>query len=195
MIKNFKIFEKIEYKGYYDKTGGLISMNDSGEFIRYNKPDVNDYSDEFWKFIKISDWNKIIKSRNNFGFKNKTEEFKMKIRIFKNFEYDTFMNFYDEYHKLYKELFNYFKPIWLDDKYNIFMPSDDGYSDLISSVIGKGEFFINRCINNHKLFVDMAMKSEYAENFGYIFQTTWKEYDEINTKYYPLYRDSKKFNL
>ena len=33
------------------------------------------------------------------------------------------------------------------------------------------------------------------EKIEYIFQTTWKEYDEIRTEYDPLYRDSKKFNI
>jgi len=196
MITNFKIFEGSDNNSYYyDKNNSLISMNDNGEYIRFIKPDVNNYSEVFWKFIKISDWNKIIKSRNNIGQKNKTENFKLKIRVFKNFEYDTIMSFYDEYEKLYKELFNYFKPIWLDEKYNIFMPSDDGYSDLISSVIGKGKLFIKKCINDHDVFINMAMTFEYVENFEYIWQTTLSEYDKIRTEYDPLYRDSKKFNL
>ena len=192
MITNFNIFEKIDY---YDNNGNLIYSNNNGDVIRSNKPNVNNYSDEFWKFITVANWNKIIKTKDEFENKDKEEELKLKIRVFKNFEYDTIMNFRKEYDKLTEELYLYFKPTWLDNKYSKFMPSDDGYFDLISSVIGKGEFFIKRCINNHKLFADMAKNNEYVENFGYIFQTTWKEYDEINTKYYPLYRDSKKFNL
>jgi len=195
MITIFKIFENIEYNEHYDKNGNLITITSNGDIIRINKPNVNNYSDDFWNFIRVVDWNKIIKTKDEFENKDKEEELKLKIRVFKNFEYNTLMNFKNEYDKLIEELYLYFKPTWLDNKYSAFMPSDDGYLDLISSIIGKGEFFINRCINYHKLFIDMAKNNKYVENFGYIFQTSWKEYDEINTKYYPLYRDSKKFNM
>lgn len=195
MITNFKVFEKIEYKGYHDENGNLITTNYNGDFVRYNKPDVNDYSDDFWNFIRVADWNRIIKTIHDSGFKNKKEVLKLKVRVFKKYEYDVFMSFNNEYDKLEKQLSEYFRPVWLDDKYDIFMPSDDGYSDLISSIIGRGKMFVKKCINDHNVFINMAKNNEYVENFGQIWQTTWKEYDEIRKEYDPLYRDINKFNI
>ena len=63
MITNFNIFEKIDY---YDNNGNLIYSNNNGDVIRSNKPNVNNYSDEFWKFITVANWNKIIKTKDEF---------------------------------------------------------------------------------------------------------------------------------
>jgi len=59
------------------------------------------------------------------------------------------------------------------------MPSDDGYWDLLSSIIGFGKKFVIKCINNKMEFVEVAEKDNYIENFSYLFQISEKEYNEI----------------
>ena len=67
------------------------------------------------------------------------------------------------YKELYDKLYQYFYDEWL--KYCIyhFIPSDDGYSDLISSMIGKGKKKLIECIKDINNFVKMAKDENYKE--------------------------------
>jgi hypothetical protein len=162
-------------------------------FEKTTKPNLNNYSEDLFRLIQIADWQQVINKNNNRELKEIEIE-KMKGRIFKKFEYEDFINLSTEYLKLEKELKKYFTSLWLsqDNPLNV---SDDGYWDLISSIIGKGKIFINDCINDKNILIDMAKKENYSENFSYIWQTTYKEYVNIRSKYDPLYKDINKFNL
>ncbi len=71
----------------------------------------------------------------------------------------------------YKKLLNllkyYFEPVWLSDV--VSGPSDDGYWDIRSSIIGFGKEFFLDSLEDDQLFIDMCIHHDYAENFGYIF--------------------------
>ena len=71
------------------------------------------------------------------------------------------------YQKILKKLDFYFQPVWLSDAVN--GPSDDGYWDLRSSIIGFGKTFLINSLNDDQIFIDMVDNHNYAENFGYVF--------------------------
>ena len=165
-------------------------------FEKYKqKPDVNSLSDEFWKMVKFANWNKFIKDSKKEDF-NYIDTFeKVKFKIFSKYSYEEVHNFFTDCHTLYYQLYDYFKDIWLDKKYSDFMPSDDGYVDFISSIIGKGKEFTKKCIDDEKVFIKMAKNEDYAENFVYFLQSDEDEYWEIRSLFDPLVRDTRKFDI
>ena len=66
------------------------------------------------------------------------------------------------------------------------------YSDLISSIIGRGKIFAKNIILNTEVFMRMAKTEDYAENFCYLFSVNKREYDKILE---PMYKDISKLNL
>jgi hypothetical protein len=172
MITKFKIFENKEIK-----------------------PNVNSVSPEFWKMVKIADWKSVIKGYHEHPTIDQTHRdfFKnAQARIYTKYDFYQIKQFDAECYLIYQQLYDYFKPIWLDDKYNDYMPSDDGYSDLISSIIGLGKTFTNSCVNDTNKFLKMAKDDYYVENFTYLFEIDENEYAEIRSDSDPLWGAARK---
>jgi hypothetical protein len=167
-----------------------------------NKPDVNSLNPEFWKMVRLANWKGAIKifksntSMNSYSQAKKDEYWEqMQGRLYMKYEYDKIKEFEKEYHRIYIQLYDYFNSTWLDKKYYSIMPSDDGYSDLLSSIIGKGKTFTKSCIDNIDNFIKMAKDDDYMENFVYLLQIDFNEYAEIKSKFDPLYGDMRKYNI
>ena len=166
-------------------------------------------NDDFWKMVDYINWYNIT----NFGKTNGTsyhmyiarKKFKIfmnkKIRIeklnkvnskiFKSQD-DIFIYYKLTYDKILKMTHDYFYDLWLTGKLNV---SDDGYWDLLSSVIGLGKDFIINCIKDENVLIKMADDDYYSENFSYIFKVDEKEYLELKEKYNPFNMDVRKYNL
>ena len=164
-------------------------------FNRY--PKVNVASREFWKMVTLVNWKDVINSSKKTvtGYKSQESFNNAQKRLVTNYEYEQIKDFIHEYRNIYNSLSDFLEDIWFDNRYKNFMPSDDGYSDLISSIIGKGKLFTKKCIENPQVFVDMAKNDDYVENFIYLLQITEPEYIELRSKYDPLFRDMYKYNL
>lgn len=169
-----------------------------------NKPNVNLASPEFWKMVKIANWNAVItfykKNPSSFfrsSLKDKTPSFyeQAQNRIYSEYSFEEVKNFRENYYFIFYRLYDYFEKIWLNKRYDKFMPSDDGYSDLISSVIGKGKTFTKECIDVPNVFIKMAKNNDYVENFGYIFDADENEYWEVKEMFDPFLRDVRKYNV
>ena len=161
------------------------------------KPDINSVSTEFWKMVQIANWKSMIrtyqKGLSNIPYMLLLEQ--PKKRLYLRYDFNEIVRFLPQYDTIYFQLYDYFENILNDKKYEDFRPGDDGYTDLISSVVGKGKTFVKKCIDNPELFIDMARDDDYVENFRYLLQIDEKEYGEIKSKYDPLYRDTRKYNL
>ena len=158
-----------------------------------NKPNLNSVSKDFWDMVRIANWSSVIDGyKNNPSINNLHRSFfeDAQGRIFLKYSYSQIKQFENEYDNIYYQLYDYFKSTWLDDKYNKFMPSDDGYSDLLSSIIGKGKYFVQKCINNTDFFVRMAESDDYVENFQYLFMVNEEEYKKLKFDYM-----GKSYNL
>jgi len=162
------------------------------------KPDVNSVSPEFWKMIEIADWKSVIEGyRKHPTIDNTHKDFfnDAQKRIIVKYEFSEIKQFEKECHKIYIQLYRYFESTWLDDKYGKYMPSDDGYGDMLSSVIGLGKKFVINCINDVNLFINMAKDDYYAENFTYLFFIDEEDYVEIRSEADPLWGAARKYNL
>jgi len=157
-----------------------------------NKPDVNSLSPEFWQMVRIANWKSVFKGR----YRNNTDFYeKIQKRVYLKYDFDEIIKFKKEYQIFYDQLHKYFRSTWLNKKYREVMPSDDGYSDLLSSIIGRGKIFTKKCINDKDVMIEMSRNNEYAENFGYILQVGEKGYWKIKEKFDPFWSDIKSFNL
>jgi len=159
------------------------------------KPDLNVVSPEFWKMARTVNWKKVAKdyTENPNGYNDffrKAQE-----RVYKKYDFTQIRQFEKECHDLYQQLSEYFRSTWLDDRYSKFMPSDDGYWDLLSLIIGFGKGFLIKCINDKKEFVKVAKEYNYVENFSYLFIVDEKEYIKIRSRVDPFFRDIKKYNI
>lgn len=161
------------------------------------RPNVNVASQEFWKMVTLVNWKDVINSskKTKTGYKSEEAFNNAEKRLVTNYEYTQIEKFEHDYRLIFNSLADYFEDIWLDDKYRTFMPSDDGYSDVISSIVGKGKWFTKKCIENTEEFIDMIKNDDYVENFGYLFQMNESQYIETRSKYDPLFRDMYKYNL
>jgi len=163
-----------------------------------NTPDVNSVSDKFWEMVEVANWNAVVKGyKGNPIVREDRQDFykQAQNRIYSKYTFKEIENFNNEYHKIYTQVYNYFEPIWLDEKYSDVMPSDDGYTDLISSLIGKGKKYTKICIEHTGFFIQMARDDDYVENFGYILNVDEDEYWEIKEEFDPLLKDVRKYNL
>ena len=160
---------------------------------------LNNTSDEFWEMVKIVDWDKVIKEKSDWN-RNSDDAYIIgrisinrnsddaeqdaKMRLYKSFEYDEIEKFYDEYHDIQSELYEQLEDNWLNEPgYGV---SDDGYSDLLSSIIGKGKEFIISVINDPTIPVEMVKTNSYAENFGYLLNVDYEDKDKLHKLYYDL---------
>ena len=128
----------------------------------------------FWKIVDKINWKLVMEEKtdvtkerlynaiNQFNRKSKLDQ--IENRDFHKIEIEELKKYYL---KLLKLLEYYFQPVWLSDAVN--GPSDDGYWDLRSSIIGFGKEFLLESLNDDQLFIDMIQDNNYAENFGYIF--------------------------
>ena len=124
---------------------------------------------KFWGVVDAINWQKLIKgSWKNVAYHQDQYVEKGK-EILLTFDVETVQYVEDKYNKLYDNLSKYFQSIWLSDS-NREGPSDDGYTDLMSSMVGFGKDFVIAALNSPRsVFMDMATNDKYAENFGYIF--------------------------
>lgn len=167
------------------------------KFNDFNIPDVNSVSKDFWKMVTVANWKLVIKIKKNYLLPNDERDMAMKkakYRVYSKYSFEDVNTFYDEYYVIYDQLYDWFNPIVQDDWIK-FPISDDSYSDLLSSIIGKGKKFVKECIFDTKLFIEMAKNRDYAESFLYILQVDENEYNEIKEEFDPMYKDMKKFNL
>jgi len=166
-----------------------------------NKPDVNSLSKEFWKMVRLANWAEVVKvyKENNYSENRKVDDAweEAKIRIYLKYEYEEVWKFDIEYHTFYMKLYDYFQPIWLDKKYKKIMPGDDGFSDLLSTIIGMGKTFTKMCIEDPDKFIEVAKKDNYIENFGYLLQVNEDEYWKLIQNCDPnnLRLAAKKYNV
>jgi hypothetical protein len=165
------------------------------------KPDVNSVSQEFWDMTKLVNWKKVVSAHNKAKLEGEWDNIRVtdakkaaEKRLYTKYEYSQIYAFFKEWKYLYPLLSEYFKPVWLNKNYN-FMPSDDGYWDLISSIVGFGKEFTKECIDDPNNFVKMAKDDFYVENFSYLLQISKDEYWEKMTEYDPFWRDVRQYNL
>lgn len=172
----------------------MITLFEDFENSPMIKPDVNSVSNEFWKMVEIANWNAVIKGYSDNPIINAQHRDFYKdaqLRIYSKYSLEEIKKFHDEYDIIYEQLYDYFHKNFLKGKLNV---HEDGYSDLLSSLIGKGKKFTNTCIEHPKFFNQMGMDDDYAENFVYLLNVGEKEYFNIKNVY-PLERDTKKYNL
>ena len=153
-------------------------------------PNVNSVTPEFWEMVDVADWNSFIEKYND---ETRTIQYKdilndARYRLYIKYSFDELNEFAMEYNKIYEQFRNYFKSIWIDNN----LMSEDSYSDLISSIIGRGKEFAKNIILNTEVFMRMAKTEDYAENFCYLFSVNKREYDKILE---PMYKDISKLNL
>jgi hypothetical protein len=152
------------------------------KYIKLFESDITDMvSDEFWTMVDIVDWGAVIKGYRKSptyhqDYVNWNDQ--AKGRLYVNYPYDKVKNFKHEYLKIYYELYDKFDGLDCG-------VSDDGYTDLISSVVGKGKEWVKKCIENPNLVENMGRQDKYMENFGYLFSVSKEDYWKILDKYYP----------
>lgn len=169
------------------------------EYITKKEIDViiNTCSTEFWSMVKIANWNKVIKT--DLSIKNKKVlERKQSFKIYSKYSFNKIKEFKQEYDDIKSLLYLYFEDYWLgdiiefDDGYDV---SDDGFDDLLSSIIGKGKLWVIKCLKNPKIPQQMANKYDYAENFGYQLDIDKSKYHEIRSEFDPKYNITRTFNI
>jgi hypothetical protein len=166
------------------------------DFDKYKDiPTIDCVSDDFWKMVKTANWGAVIKGYKDNPIIDKYHRDFLehaKARVYLKYSYNQIRKFRPEYDIIYFKLYDWFQDDWLDGAFNV---GEDGYGDLISSVIGKGKTFVKKCVKNSNLVIDLSEDDNYAENFCYILTDDEEEYTEIKTKYDPLLRDAKKYNF
>lgn len=129
---------------------------------------------KFWDFVERIDW------LGDWKHNDDTCRYKPKYLLENIAPYFTWEEFL-EFEKVYKNLYSiinkklYGDPRsgqspWIDEPG--FDVSDDGFTDLCSSIIGAGKDFYNSVLNDkgeYKQVIDMIENDKYEENFGYIF--------------------------
>ena len=164
----------------------------------HNKPIVNSVSPEFWEMVEIADWRKVINGyqKNPIINDERRSFFKQaQNRIYSRYSYEDIIKFKKEYNIIYYQLCDYFEKFMNDEKYSSDIPSDDGYSDLISSVIGKGKKWVETCVNHTQFFIQMAIDEDYEENFSYLLNISKQDYNEVTEEFNPILKDTRKYNV
>lgn len=160
-------------------------------------------SPEFWKMVNTAKWWLVIKASRDFYHKfdhegvGKEAEKKCQGRIYTNYEYNQVKDFYKELNILDGRLRLYFEQYWLGNEkgfegYNV---GDDGYWDLVTSIIGKGKTWTIKCIKDPKLPAEMVKTNNYTENFSYLLNVGKEEYHNIRCNFDPFYRATSQYNL
>ena len=156
-------------------------------------------SPEFWKMVRIANWDEAItncKDMSLYGKKCQKYKDMPAGRIYITYTFEQVYEFNKEFDILYKRLWKYFFPYsdgqvkGFRDGYNV---GDDSYWDLLSSVIGKGENWVIKCIKDPKLPAKMVKEDDYLENFQYMLNCHKQDYDRIKAWYIKI--ELKKYNL
>ena len=144
-----------------------------------NKPNLNIDSD-FWDMVEFINWDELIKYYNKYPITDEHADFfkKLQYKLYSKYKYKDIQNFFNTYNDIYYELYDYFLPII--NKLNI---SNDDYTDVISSIIGKGKKFTQHCISDDNIVFDMVKTNDYVDNFSYLLQIDYDEYKNILTEY------------
>lgn len=116
----------------------------------------------FWEFVDFVKWPKFIGDKE---IKINWDELR---KIVKD-KFGDLKEYKRIYELLYGDLKDYFDPVSLDDKTEI-KTGDDGYTDLISSIIGNGKDFILKSLYDDDVIIGMVKNDDYRENFGYLFK-------------------------
>lgn len=128
---------------------------------------VTHENQKFWDFVDDVNWRETTKEgKADYHTDKFVDKGKEVLNKYDKKDQDYFE---DVYQMLLGLLEQYLKEIWLSDE-NEYGPSDDGFWDLRSSIIGYGkEFLLELLKNPEEVFLDMAKNNKYSENFGYIF--------------------------
>ena len=117
-------------------------------------------NDFFWNLVEFVNWSEFINNKDKIDFDDLREKV------------ETEFGDINEYHRVYellkRNLTEYFEPVVLNDETES-QTGDDGYIDLISSIIGKGKDFIGEILKDDDILINMVKNKGYRENFGYIF--------------------------
>lgn len=129
-----------------------LRFNSINESTKESKKITKDDIIEFWNFVDEADWRSDINyERIQKLLKTKyKKERKMFDNIFQHFKNEAYTKFEND---------------WLGEPG--FDVSDDGYSDLIADVVGRGEEFYNNA--DAKILQTMASYNDYDESFSYCF--------------------------
>jgi len=147
-------------------------------------------SSEFWEMVKSVNWKKAIDDYHATGDRYNEIFDSIQGKLYLKYEYFDIIKFYREYGFLYEKLYSYFDKYYDTYDYGV---SDDGFSDLLSSIIGKGKSWTIRCIKNPKIPKKMSNTNDYMENFVYLLQVDYSEYYKIRSKHDPNYSDESSF--
>ena len=160
-------------------------------------PDLNSVSDEFWKMVDIADWNAVIKGYSeNPIIDDEHRNFlnEAKFRVYNKYTFNQVQEFHKEYQNIYYKIYEYFELYFMDGEHGVSL-GGDSYTDLMSSVIGKGKDFLTRCIEDYELVTQMAKNNDYAENFEYIFMVSEKEYIDIKVLFDPFFKAKRRYRF
>jgi len=144
-----------------------------------NRPNI-DSDSNFWEMIDFVNWNQLIKMHNLYPISDEHSDYfqKLQYKLYKKYDYAKIQKFCTIYNDIYYELYDYFEPIM--NKLNV---SDDDYTDIISSIIGKGKIFTDRCISDDSVIINMVKNDDYVGNFGYLLQIDYNEYKDVLIEY------------
>jgi hypothetical protein len=109
--------------------------------------------DMFWDFVEHAQWNK---DHDYDRIQDMLKHMDLPIA-------EKMQTVYNEAHdKLHQYLDNEVEGV-----------SDDGYSDLLSHIIGSGRDVFNAALNDWKVAQDIIDRNEYEEGFQYIWHFLW----------------------
>lgn len=155
-------------------------------------------NDRFWEFVDKTGWKKYCDRGWNipYNLSNAPHEIDNILEnIAPYFTFEEFREFSDMYDVLYEKLDEKLKeePIHGEG----FGVSDDGYTDLLSSIIGMGKRFYKDVLmsNDNRSFRivrKMVDNEKYQENFGYIFSNIFNRGDieDIKQMWERIYRSN-----
>lgn len=115
----------------------------------------------YWKIIELANW-KEDKDYKEIGTLWK--------KILKPEIIEETEKFYSEKLSEIKEVLETHALEKTGKRYGYYGVSDDGFWDLSAHIIGLGEDFYNRVLQNPEIAKELADNRDYEENFGYIFQ-------------------------
>ena len=131
-----------------------------GRWEKMNGIDETENDINCWRIIEFADWKnckdyKIIGNNMRLVFKQE---------VLKQVK-----NFYSEKLKEIEEVLNNYAATQPKGRRSFWGLGDDSFWDLRAHIIGLGENFYLRVLNDPSIAKEMADKGDFKENFGYIF--------------------------
>lgn len=147
-----------------------------------NRPNI-DLDFDFWKMVDYVNWNQLIKMYNLYPVSDEHSDYfqKLQYKLYKKYDFAKIQKFCTIYNDIYYELYDYFEH-FIEDMKPVRISYDD-YSDIISSIIGKGKVFTEHSISDDNVIINMVKNDDYVGNFGYLLQIDYDEYKEVLTEY------------